>query len=66
MSIERDPTTKNNKAWQWEPKVSLKNLLIWGSCSFFWGYRKVYLGVILIGGTFFYFWGKNAFFLGVL
>ena len=25
MSIERDPTSKNNKAWQWEPKVSLKD-----------------------------------------
>ena len=25
MSIERDPTTKNNNAWQWGPKVSLKD-----------------------------------------
>ena len=24
MSIERNSTTKNNKAWHWEPKVSLK------------------------------------------
>jgi len=32
MSIERDPTTQNNKAWQWEPKVELKDY----TCAYQW------------------------------